>query len=104
LSPEYTPAQVDDIDKGSLLTLGRILPEFVDVDFTPVTRFPIPVLMFMGRHDYTTPAAPTAAWMRKVRAPYKRIVWFERSAHMVPREEPGKLLVSLLTHVRPLAQ
>jgi hypothetical protein len=42
--------------------------------------------------------------MRKVRAPYKRIVWFERSAHMVPWEEPGKLLVSLLTHVRPLAQ
>jgi pimeloyl-ACP methyl ester carboxylesterase len=104
LSPEYTPAQVDAIDKGSLLTLGRILPEFVDVDFTPVTRFPIPVLMFMGRHDYTTPTAPTAAWMRKVRAPYKRVVWFERSAHMVPWEEPGKLLVSLLTHVRPLAQ
>lgn len=59
LSPEYTPAQVDDIDKGSMLTLTRVLPEFVGVDFTPVKRFPIPIVMFLGRHDYTTPTAPT---------------------------------------------
>jgi pimeloyl-ACP methyl ester carboxylesterase len=95
---------VKDIDKGSVLTLGRVLPEFLAVDFSSVKRFPIPVVMFLGRHDYTTPAAPTVEWMDKVDAPYKRVVWFERSAHMVPWEEPGKLLVSLLEVVRPLAQ
>ncbi|MEX5745373.1 alpha/beta fold hydrolase [Massilia sp. X63] len=104
LSPEYTPAQVKDIDKGSLLTLGRVLPEFLEVDFSKVKRFPIPVVMFLGRHDYTTPAAPTVAWMDQVDAPAKRMVWFERSAHMLPWEEPGKLLVSLLDVVRPLAK
>lgn len=65
--------------------------------------FPIPVMMFMGRHDYTTPSGPTAAWLAQVDAPYKRGVWFERSAHMMPWEKPGKTLVSLLEHVRPLA-
>ena len=104
LSPEYTPAQVKDIDKGSMLTLGRVLPEFLEVDFSQVKRFPLPVVMFLGRHDYTTPAEPTAGWMEKVEAPYKRVVWFERSAHMIPWEEPGKTLVSLLEFVRPLAQ
>ena len=104
LSPEYTPAQVEDIDKGSLLTLGRVLPEFLAVDFSGVKRFPIPVLMFLGRHDYTTPAAPTVAWMDKVDAPYKKVVWFERSAHMVPWEEPGKTLVSLIEYVLPLVK
>jgi pimeloyl-ACP methyl ester carboxylesterase len=104
LTPDYTPAQVADIDKGSLLTLDRVLPEFVAVDFSHVARFPIPVVMFLGRHDYTTPTAPTVAWMNKVKAPYKRVVWFERSAHMVPWEEPGKMLVSLLKFVRPLAR
>ena len=103
LSPEYTPAQVKDIDKGNQLTLGLVLPEFLDVDFTPVRKFPIPVVMFLGRHDYTTPTAPTVAWMSAVDAPVKRMVWFERSAHMVPWEEPGKTLVSLLALVRPLA-
>lgn len=104
LSPDYTPAQVKDIDQGSVLTLGHVLPEFLEVDFSGVKRFPIPVVMFLGRHDYTTPAAPTVAWMDKVDAPYKRIVWFEHSAHMIPWEEPGKTLVSLLEVVRPLVK
>lgn len=104
LSPDYDDKQVRDIDQGSLFTLGRILPEFVQVDFTPVKRFPIPVVMFMGRHDYTTPTAPLEAWLARVEAPSKQAVWFEHSAHMVPWEEPGKMLVSLLTYVKPLAR
>jgi pimeloyl-ACP methyl ester carboxylesterase len=104
LSPEYDAKQVRDIDQGSLLTLGRLLPEFVQVDFTGVKRFPIPVVMFMGRHDYTTPTKPTEAWLAQVQAPSKRAVWFEHSAHMIPWEEPGKVLVSLLTYVKPLVR
>lgn len=104
LSPEYDRKQLRDIDQGSLLTLGRVLPEFVDVDFTALERFPIPVVMFLGRHDYTTPTAPTEAWLKQVTAPYKQAVWFEHSAHLVPWEEPGKTLVSLLTYVKPLTQ
>ncbi len=103
MSPDYDADDSCAIDKGSLFTLGRILPEFLDVAFDRVDTFPLPVVMFMGRHDYTTPSAPTAAWLQQVKAPYKRGVVFERSAHMVPWEEPGKLLVSLLEHVRPLA-
>jgi hypothetical protein len=38
--------------------------------------------MLLGRHDYTTPSAPTAAWLDQVDAPF---------------------LVTLLEHVRPLA-
>jgi pimeloyl-ACP methyl ester carboxylesterase len=103
LSPEYDDADRCAIDEGNLFTLGRILPEFLEVDFTGIERFPIPVVMFMGRHDYTTPSAPTAAWLDALDAPYKQGIWFERSAHMIPWEEPGKTLVSLLEHVRPLA-
>lgn len=103
LSPEYDADDVAAINDGNVFTLWRILPEFLEVDFTGVDRFPIPVVMFMGRHDYTTPSAPTAEWIEAVEAPYKRAVWFERSSHMVPWEEPGKTLVSLLEHVRPLA-
>jgi pimeloyl-ACP methyl ester carboxylesterase len=103
LSPEYDHDDVCAIDRGNLFTLGRILPEFLGVDFKGVRSFPIPVVMFMGRHDYTTPSQPTTAWLDKVTAPYKRGVWFEHSAHMIPWEEPGKTLLSLLTYVRPLA-
>jgi pimeloyl-ACP methyl ester carboxylesterase len=104
LSPEYSAADICAIDNGNLFTLDRIMPEFQAVDFKPVRSFPIPVVMLMGRHDYTTPQAPTAEWLAKVSAPYKKGIWFEHSSHMVPWEEPGKMLVTLLEHVRPLAK
>jgi pimeloyl-ACP methyl ester carboxylesterase len=103
LSPEYDADDVCAVDRGNVFTLGRILPEFLQVDFKGVRKFPIPVVMFMGRHDYTTPSEPTAEWLGKVDAPFKQGVWFERSSHMIMWEEPGKMLVSLLQHVRPLA-
>jgi pimeloyl-ACP methyl ester carboxylesterase len=103
LSPDYDADDVCAVDRGNVFTLGRILPEFLQVDFKGVSKFPIPLLMFMGRHDYTTPSGPTAEWLAKVEAPFKQGVWFERSSHMIPWEEPGKMLVSLLQHVRPLA-
>lgn len=104
LSPEYDARAIDAIDQGSLFTLDKLLPEFLQVDFKPVREFPIPVVMFLGRHDYTTPSAPTEQWLEQVHAPYKHAVWFEHSAHMMPWEEPGKTLVSLLEYVRPLAK
>jgi len=103
MSPEYDADDSCAIDKGSLFTLEKILPEFLNVAFDRVESFPLPVVMFMGQHDYTTPSAPTAAWLQNVKAPYKQGVVFEHSAHMVPWEEPGKLLVSLLKYVHPLA-
>ena len=103
MSPEYDADDACAIDRGNVFTLGRVLPEFLEVDYSKVDRFPIPVVMFMGRHDYTTPSQPTDAWLAKVKAPAKHAVWFEHSSHLLPWEEPGKLLVSLLTYVRPLA-
>ena len=103
LSPDYDCADRKAFFDGNLFTLDRVLDAFLAIDLASVREFPIPVVMFMGRHDYTTPSEPTAAWLEQVRAPHKRAVWFENSAHMIPWEEPGKTLVSLLEHVRPLA-
>jgi pimeloyl-ACP methyl ester carboxylesterase len=103
LSPEYDQSDWKAINEGSLLTLGRVLQEWSDVDFFKVKEFPIPIVQFLGRHDYTTPTAPVVKWMAQLKAPSKQSVWFERSAHMIPWEEPGKTLTSLLAYVRPLA-
>lgn len=104
LSPDYTAADVCAVDQGNVFSLGRLLPEYLSIDFKNVRSFPIPVVMFLGRHDYTTPAQPTADWLGKVTAPSKQAVWFERSSHMIPWEEPGKFLMSLVQDVRPLAE
>lgn len=102
LSPSYTVKDVAAIDSGSLYTLGKILPEFLNVDLRSVKIFPIPVFMLLGRHDYTTPTLPTEQWLKEVKAPIKKGIWFEHSAHLIPLEEPGKLLITLINNVRPL--
>jgi hypothetical protein len=34
----------------------------------------------------------------------KQFVWFENSAHLPMTEEPGKFLISLARHARPIAE
>lgn len=104
LSPEYSYNDAEAIGKGSLFTLSKVLPEFLDTDFKSIKTFPIPVFMFMGRHDYTTPSEPTAQWLKNVKAPFKKGIWFENSAHLIPFEEPGKMLVTLLNDVQPVCK
>jgi pimeloyl-ACP methyl ester carboxylesterase len=103
LSPDYTDADLAAIDKGSALSLPRLLNGFGAANFDKVTDFRCPIVIFMGRHDETTSAAVVAQWFPRVRAPYKKLVWFENSAHMVQIEEPGRVLVHLVEDVLPLA-
>ncbi|HEX3810616.1 MAG TPA: alpha/beta hydrolase [Rhizomicrobium sp.] len=103
LSPDYTNADLAAIDKGSALSLGRLLPQFTSFNFNRVTDFRCPIIIFNGRHDETVSAKVTAAWFARVHAPVKKLVWFENSAHLMQIEEPGRVLVHLVQDVRPLA-
>jgi pimeloyl-ACP methyl ester carboxylesterase len=103
ISPDYSEADFKAIDAGSGLSFPRLLPEMVKADFTGVTQLGCPLLIFAGRHDYTTPNAPVRAWYDRVRAPHKQWVWFENSAHMMYLEEPGRALVALVQDALPLA-
>lgn len=99
LSPLYTLKDIEGIDNGNIFTLSKILPEFFKVDFKNIKSFPIPIFMFMGRHDYSTPSEPTAAWLKTLKAPLKKGIWFENSSHLIPFEEPGKMLMTLISEV-----
>jgi len=103
LSPDYTDADVDAIDKGSALSLPHFVKGFGDANFTNVTSFRCPIVIFQGRHDETTSSVVVARWFPHVHAPYKKLVWFENSAHMVQIEEPGRVLLHLVEDVLPLA-
>jgi proline iminopeptidase len=103
LSPDYSPTEVADIDKGSELSLPILLPQMGEADFDAVTEFRCPIVVFNGRYDDTVSATLAARWFEKVHAPSKRLVWFENSAHMMHVEEPGKVLVHLVNDVLPLA-
>lgn len=66
-------------------------------------RYPVPMLFLMGRYDLHTPYVAAKAHFDRIEAPRKRFVTFERSAHLVMFEEPGRFLLTLVTEVLPLA-
>jgi pimeloyl-ACP methyl ester carboxylesterase len=103
ISPDYSETDFKAIDAGSAFSLPKLLPEMATTDFTKLTRLSCPVLIFAGRHDYTTPSEPVQRWFDRLEAPSKRWVWFENSAHMIWAEEPGRVLVSLVQFALPFA-
>jgi pimeloyl-ACP methyl ester carboxylesterase len=103
ISPDYSEADFKAIDAGSAFSLPKLLPEMAATDFTKLTRLGCPVLIFAGRHDYTTPSEPVQRWFNRLEAPSKRWVWFENSAHMMYAEEPGRVLVNLVQFALPFA-
>jgi len=103
LAPEYSDADLKAIDDGSLFSMRYLLGPFTDVDFGKITHFDLPVLFFLGRHDYSVSHEVAARWFATLHAPSKKLVWFEDSAHMVMQEQPGRFLKHLVDDARPYA-
>ena len=103
LSPYYTDNELELIGIGQQATMPQVLPELLRFDARDRIAFDVPVLQFLGRHDWTTPTASVARWIERVTAPSKDVVWFENSAHLCMYEEPGKFVVSLVNLALPHA-
>ena len=102
LNPDISAKDWDDRNKGLDFSLGALWPVVEALDFTTTTDFGCPVFLFEGRHDLNVNAGLAAEWFKTIKAPRKKLIWFENSAHQVFEEEPGKTLVTLVDEVLPL--
>lgn len=66
-------------------------------------EFEVPIFFFTGEHDWQTPKILSDKWFAEIRAPHKELLCFGESSHFVVNEEPGKVLVALVTKVLPMA-
>ena len=64
----------------------------------------MPIFFFTGAHDWQIPRTLSDKWFSQISAPYKELVHFEESSHMIVNEEPGKVLTALVNKVLPFAQ
>ncbi|OJT20676.1 alpha/beta hydrolase [Archangium sp. Cb G35] len=104
LSPEYTDEEVRQVWTAEAFSVERLLSAILTADLKHVKRLKTPLILFLGRHDHNVSAAVAAEWFAGVKAPSKKLVWFEQSAHELMAEEPGKVLLSLVRDVRPIAE
>lgn len=103
LSPYYADDELKLIGVGQQASMPQLLPQLLGFDARDQVAFDVPILQFLGRHDWTTPTAPVERWFERVTAPSKDVVWFEKSAHLCMHEEPGKFVVSLVNLALPHA-
>lgn len=55
----------------------------------------VPVVMMLGRYDRQLDARQAANYFETLSAPAKRLIWFEKSAHNIPFEEPENFTAAI---------
>lgn len=104
LAPEYTDEDVRNAFNGQVAVTTALLPRILSTDLSTIRTLKVPLILILGRHDRNVSSEVAAEWFVKLRAPSKKLIWFERSAHHMTSEEPGKLLTTLINHARPIAE
>lgn len=76
---------------GSYQSLTALWPWLQKKDlFRDVPEVRVPVYFITGRHDHTVTASLTEKYFHRLKAPKKKLIWFERSAHSPNFEEPDR--------------
>lgn len=88
--------------QGNRFSLEALRDEYAAVDLTRYQCFKVPVFFLLGRHDWHVPSVLAAQYFEKIQAPYKQLVWFERSGHNPPFSEPSKFSQTIILGVLPL--
>ena len=90
-TPEYRLTELPLMVKGVLHSQECMVDEIVALDFfRSVPELTVPVVLTEGRHDQNTPASIAERWFKALKAPEKRWIWFEDSAHSPIHEEPER--------------
>lgn len=101
--PESSMLDLPCILRGTLFSTYTMWQEVSALNLiqaAPVLA--IPVFFLVGRHDHVVAPQTTTAYFEALAAPLKRLVWFEKSAHAPPFEEPLKFNRAMLELVRPV--
>lgn len=102
--PESSVRELPRIMRGFKWSIDTMWPESSRIDLTRlVPELKVPVFFFLGRLDHWVPPEASMAYFETLRAPSKRLVWFERSGHEPFADEPAKFNAAMRDMVRPLA-
>lgn len=104
LSPDYSDDEAQRVYYGNGFSQGFLLSPVLTLDLTDVAELGCPLIILAGRHDRSVNSYVAREWFDNVQSPLKHFVWFENSAHEIMVEEPGKLLTSLVSLARPMAE
>lgn len=101
-TPTYTMGDSLKWIKGNVFSIKAMWPEIMSIDLSSqVPELEIPIYFLIGRHDYNTPFKLTEEYFSQLEAPYKELIWFDRSAHSPMYEEADKFNKVLIEKILP---
>jgi phosphoheptose isomerase len=84
--------------------LRTLWPQFMELNFFEThTYFDVPVYFLQGRNDFNTVSELVETYYREIKAPDKKLIWFEKSGHHPMYEEKELYDNTLINEVLPLA-
>jgi pimeloyl-ACP methyl ester carboxylesterase len=96
-APEYTFRDALNVKRGAT-NVNRAMKYNVEPGLLDgeIKEFAVPIIFFLGRHDYNAPSSLAAEYLGRLSAPVKRLVWFEESAHFPFYEEKEKFTAEMV--------
>ena len=88
---EYTTGEKLNFMNGSMFSLKHMWNEVINANLlNDIDSMQVPVYIFHGKHDYTTPYSVAKEFFNQLKAPQKEFFSFENSAHSPVMEEVEK--------------
>ena len=101
-APEYRPHDIRDWFNGQVLSAERLVPQTSALTAkTLAGEFAVPVFVFQGAEDFTTPTSLARTFVQSIRAPRKRFVAIPEGGHFAVFMKRDAFLHELVTRVLP---
>lgn len=104
VAPGYSVQDINDSAEGQMLSAERLVPQTSSLGPADLgLAFDIPIFIFQGAEDFTTPAELARGYVDSIAAPLKAFVPIEGAGHFAVFMESDRFLDELVRRVRPLA-
>lgn len=95
---------INDSVEGQTLSADRLVPQTKSIGPADLgLEFSIPIFVFQGEQDFTTPTALAQRYLESIQAPRKAFVPISGGGHFVVFMHSDQFLQELVARVRPLA-
>lgn len=95
--PEYGIYDKVNYFRGVVTTFNHVYPQLYNIDIrNNAVKIDVPVYFFIGRHDINAPTSFVENYYNKLKAPAKKLIWFEHSGHDPWRNESDKFIQSIV--------
>jgi pimeloyl-ACP methyl ester carboxylesterase len=104
VAPEYSVQDINDSADGQMLSAEHLVPETKSIGPDELGReFLVPIFIFQGAEDFTTPTALARHFLDSIKAPRKAFVPIKAGGHFAVFMRSDEFLQELIARVRRLA-